>query len=219
MVWNNFSRVWSTSWWCDQNYDGVILKIDGVIKIFTVWSNVNGVMKQYFGVNKRPFFGNCVITPYGVMSSHVFSWCPLQTSRSSGRSMRPNVKQILIAQTPPPMPPLLVPLTSTFRTRTDPHIFNVFRNAQITLRILIICASYPFLLCLCFCSTYVLTLHILFTLTSFWFWHAFCFIRTAIRAAGGFQAIACQKGGCSTRSYSSIFLSIDFIFAHRLLLF
>jgi hypothetical protein len=31
------------------------------------------VMKRYFGVNKRPFFGNCVITPYGVMSSHVFS--------------------------------------------------------------------------------------------------------------------------------------------------
>ena len=85
------------------------------------------------------------------------------------------------------------------------YMFNVFRNAQITLRILIICASYPFLLCLCFCSTYVLTLHILFTLTSFWFWHAFCFIRTAIRAAGGFQATACQKGGCSTRSYSSIF--------------
>ena len=83
--------------------------------------------------------------------------------------------------------------------------FDGFRNAQITLRILIICASYPFLLCLCFCSTYVLTLHILFTLTSFWFWHAFCFIRTAIRAAGGFQARACQKGGCSTRSYSSIF--------------
>ena len=78
----------------------------------------------------------------------------------------------LAAQTPPPMPPLLVPLTSTFRTRTDPHIllfFTVFRNAQITLRILIICESYPFLLCLCFCSTYVLTLHILFSLASFWF--------------------------------------------------
>ena len=104
-----------------------------------------------------------------------------------------------------PMPSSLVPLTSIFRTRTVLHMFNVFRNAQITLRILIICASYPFLLCLCFCSTYVLTLHILFTLTSFWFWHAFCFIRTAIRAAGGFQARACQKGGCSTRSYSSIF--------------
>jgi hypothetical protein len=44
----------------------------------------------------------------------------------------------LIAQTPPSMPPLLVPLTSTFRTRTFPHIFNVFRNAPITLRILII---------------------------------------------------------------------------------
>jgi hypothetical protein len=72
------------------------------------------------------------------------------------------------------MPPLLVPLTSTFRTGTDPHIFNVFRNAQITLRILIIlnmiiCESCPFLVCLCFCSTYVLTLHIFFTLASFWF--------------------------------------------------
>jgi hypothetical protein len=94
---------------------------------------------------------------------------PLQTSRSSGRSLRPNVKPILIVQTPPPMPPLLALLTSIFRTRTDPHIFNVFRNAQITLRILIICESYPFLLCLCFCSTYVLTIQILFTLTSFWF--------------------------------------------------
>jgi hypothetical protein len=29
-------------------------------------------MKRYFGVNKRPFFGNCVITPYGVITSHVF---------------------------------------------------------------------------------------------------------------------------------------------------
>jgi hypothetical protein len=73
------------------------------------------------------------------------------------------------AFTPPPMPPLLALFTSIFRTRTDPHIFNVFRNAQITLRILIICESYPFLLCLCFCSTHVLTVHILFTLISFWF--------------------------------------------------
>jgi hypothetical protein len=31
------------------------------------------VMKRYFGVNKRPFFGNCVITPYGVIYAHVFS--------------------------------------------------------------------------------------------------------------------------------------------------
>jgi hypothetical protein len=30
-------------------------------------------MKRYFGVNKRPFFGNCGFPPYGVMSSHVFS--------------------------------------------------------------------------------------------------------------------------------------------------
>ena len=74
MVWTKFSRVWSTSSWCEQNYDGVIFKIDGVNNFFLVWSNVDGVIKLYFGVNKRPFFGNCVITPYGVMSSHVFSW-------------------------------------------------------------------------------------------------------------------------------------------------
>jgi hypothetical protein len=67
------------------------------------------------------------------------------------------------------MPPLLVPLTSTFRTRTDSHIFNVFRNAPITLRILIMCESYPFFLCLCFYSTYVLTLHILFLWLHFGF--------------------------------------------------
>jgi hypothetical protein len=65
----------------------------------------------------------------------------------------------IAAQTPPPMPPLPVPITSTFQTRTDPHIFNVFRNAQITLRILIICESYPFLFvslflfCICAYST------------------------------------------------------------------
>ena len=40
-------------------------------------------------------------------------------------SMRPNNKQILIAQTPPPMPPLLVPLTSIFRTGLT-HIFLMF---------------------------------------------------------------------------------------------
>ncbi len=51
----------------------------------------------------------------------------------------PHTEEELAAQFPPPMPPLLVPLTSTFRTRTDPHIFNVFRNDQIKLRILIIC--------------------------------------------------------------------------------
>ncbi len=66
--------MWSTFWWCEQNYDGVIQKIDGVNNFFTVWSNGNGVMKRYFGVNKSPFFGNCVITPYGVITSHVFSW-------------------------------------------------------------------------------------------------------------------------------------------------
>ena len=29
-------------------------------------------VQRYFGVNKRPFFGNCVITPYGVIYAHVF---------------------------------------------------------------------------------------------------------------------------------------------------
>jgi hypothetical protein len=61
----------------------------------------------------------------------------------------------------------------------------------------------------------VLTLHIFFTLASFWFGHAFCFIHTAIRAAGGFQAIVCQKEGCSTRSYSSIFHSFLFFAGPR----
>jgi hypothetical protein len=66
-------------------------------------------------------------------------------------------------------------LTKTFRTWTDSHIFNVFRNAPITLRILIMCESYPFFLCLCLYSTYVLTLHILllwpdFGLTCFMFY-------------------------------------------------
>ena len=37
-----------------------------------------------------------------------------------------------------------------------------------------------------------------------------CFVRTAIRAAGGFHTVACQKGGCSTRSYSSIFHRLYF---------
>jgi len=71
---------------------------------------------------------------------------------------------------------------------------------------------YMYILYILSYSTYFLTL------ASFWFWHALWFVRTAIRAAGGFQAIACQKGGCSTRSYSSIF-HIFLFFAHRLLLF
>ena len=123
--------------------------------------------------------------------------------------MRPNNKQILIAQTPPPMPPLLVPLTSTFRTRTDPHIFNVFRNAPITLRILIIYESYPFLFVslslfyICAYSTYSLYSGLI--LVS----HAFCFIRTAIRAAVGFQATACQR---EAALYSFIFVHIPYFY-------
>ena len=98
---------------------------------------------------------------------------PLKTSRSSGRSLRPNVKPILIVQTPSPMPPLLALLTSIFRTRTDPHIFDVFRHAQITLRILIICESYPFLFVslflfyICAYSTYSLYSGLILVLTCF----------------------------------------------------
>ncbi len=50
------------------------------------------------------------------------------------------------------------PLLTT-RTRTDSH-FWFFRNAPITLRILLICDSYPLFLCLCIYSTYFLNLHI-----------------------------------------------------------
>ncbi len=42
------------------------------------------------------------------------------------------------------------------RTRTDSHFWS-FRNAPITLRILLICDSYPLFLCLCIYSTYFLT--------------------------------------------------------------
>ena len=50
----------------------------------------------------------------------------LQTSRSSGRSMRPNVKQILIAQTQPPMPPLLVPLELRLHRLFGPGLTHIF---------------------------------------------------------------------------------------------
>jgi hypothetical protein len=120
---------------------------------------------------------------------------PLQTSRSSGRTMRPNVKQTLIAQTQPPMPPLLVPLTSTFRTRTDLHIF---RNAPITLRILIICESYPFFLRLCL---------MLFVLSALLF---------TLREASSYRL---SKGGCSLlvhiRPYSIFLFSITGYFYFR----
>jgi len=47
----------------------------------------------------------------------------------------------------------------TTRMRTDSH-FWFFRTAPITLRILLICDSYPLFLCICIYSTYFLTLHI-----------------------------------------------------------
>jgi hypothetical protein len=48
------------------------------------------------------------------------------------------------------------------RTRTDSHFFLSFRNAPITLRILLICDSYPLSLCLCIYYTFFLTLHIFY---------------------------------------------------------
>jgi hypothetical protein len=113
------------------------------------------------------------------------------------------------------MQPLLVPLTSTFRTRTDSHIFNVFRNAPITLRILIMCESYPFLLCLCLYSTYVLTLHILssgliLVLTCFLF-YLHCYSR-----CGRLSSYSLSKGGCSLLVHIRPY-SIFLFFYHRLL--
>ena len=143
---------------------------------------------------------------------------PLKTSRSSGRSLRPNVKPILIVQTPSPLPPLAL-LASIFRTRTDPHILMFFRNAQITLRILIICKSYPFLLCLSFCSTYVLNLHIcslysdlILVLTRFLFC-PYCYSR-----CGRLSSYSLSKGRLLF-SFIFVHISYIFIFAHRLLLF
>ena len=54
----------------------------------------------------------------------------LQQQRRTGASLRPNVKPILIVQTPSPLPPLLALLTSIFRTRTDPTYFNVFSQCS-----------------------------------------------------------------------------------------
>ncbi len=38
-------------------------------------NNLKHGSNYLYGVNKRPFFGNCVITLYGVITSHVFSKC------------------------------------------------------------------------------------------------------------------------------------------------
>jgi len=87
--------VWIKLWWCEQNLDDVNKFFDSVNKIWTVWTkcrrcdkknwwceqNFDCVIKCWwcdqdiFGVNKRPFFGNCVITPCGMIISHVFFWC------------------------------------------------------------------------------------------------------------------------------------------------
>ena len=91
-------------------------------------------------------------------------------------------------------------LTSTFRTRTDPHIFNVFRNAQITLRILIICESYPFLLCLCFLfyicaySTYSLYSGLILGLTCFLF-YPHCYSRCGRLSSYGTRTKRPNSGG------------------------
>jgi len=54
-----------------------------------------------------------------------------------------------------------------------------------------------------YASMYLLYLLVLWP--HFGFDMLFVFVRTAIRAAGGFQATACQKGGCSTSSYYRYF--------------
>ena len=134
---------------------------------------------------------------------------PLPTSRSFVRFMRPNVKPILIAQTQPPMPPLRVQLTTIFRTRADSHIFDVFRNAPITLRILVICESYSFFLCLCLYSTYLLALHILLLWPHFGFDMLFDLsaLLFALREAFKLQPVKRE-----TALYSFIFVHIPYFY-------
>ncbi len=116
MVWTKNLMVWIKSERCEQNVDGVIKKFDGVIKFFdgvnkiftvwtiyircdkkfdgviknlTVWSKLRWCDQDIFGVIKRPFAGNCVITPCGVIISHVFFWCRgSDTAQSSRRPWR-----------------------------------------------------------------------------------------------------------------------------------
>ena len=95
--------------------------------------------------------------------------------------------------------PSIQQLTTTFRTWTDSHIFNVFRNAPITLRILIMCESYPFFLCLCLYSTYVLTLYSLYSglilvLTCFLF-YPHCYSRCGRLSSYGTRTKRPNSGG------------------------
>jgi hypothetical protein len=79
------------------------------------------------------------------------------------------------------------------------------------------CGSYPFFLCLCLYSTYVLTLHILLLWPHFGFDMLFVLsaLLFALREAFKLQSV---KGRLlSTRSCSSIFHIL--FFYHRLLLF
>ena len=92
------------------------------------------------------------------------------------------------------------------------------RNAQITLRILIICESYPFLFVslflfyICAYSTYSLYSGLILGLTCFLF-YPYCYSR-----CGRLSSYSLSKGRLlSTRSFSSIFHIL--FFYHRLLLF
>jgi hypothetical protein len=75
--------------------------------------------------------GNAVLTPERLGA--IMMYASLHSSAKDTYysafmrlNLRPNVKPILIVQTPPPMPPLLTLLTWTIRTRTDPYILMVF---------------------------------------------------------------------------------------------
>ena len=115
--------------------------------------------------------------------------------------------------------PSIQQLTTTFRTWTDSHIFNVFRNAPITLRILIICESYPFLFVslslfyICAYSTYSLYSGLILVLTCFLF-YPHCYSR-----CGRLLSYSLSKGGCSLlvhiRPYSIFYFSITGYFYFR----
>jgi hypothetical protein len=86
-----------------------------------------------------------------------------------------------------------------------------------TLRILQIRDSYPLFLCLCIYSTYFLNLNVFLHWPHFGFDMLFVLSVLLFALREAFK-LPCQKGGCSTRSYSSIF-HVFLFFAHSLLLF
>ena len=69
-------------------------------------------MKRYFGVNKRTFFRNCVITQYGVIYSHVFSWCLARPNCVGNTHKRGKEKQLrFIVVGKPVIPTFFLSLT------------------------------------------------------------------------------------------------------------